>query len=286
MFNLAEHSSKILIVDDNPVNIDFLVELLKDYDARTVLDGPSALEAVEEERPDLILLDISMPGMDGFEVCEHIKSKAKTKEIPIIFLSASADDESIVRGFEVGGVDYITKPYKTKEVLIRIQTQLQLKHAMEKLETLSMYDELTGVPNRKKFFTDSQRWLLHSQQTNEPFYLYILSVNRFTDINDKFGYNIGDEVIKAVALIVKKMVTIDHTLARFGGTEFFLVFPGISKEDADKEMQKIIYGAQKAKFKNLPDLTISIRFGTATYESGDKSINQMIRRAHQSLYQQ
>ena len=145
---LNKRASKILIVDDNPVNIDFLVELLKEYDARTVIDGRSALAAVKEEKPDVILLDILMPGMDGFEVCKKLKESPKTEDIPVIFLSASHETESIVKAFEVGGVDYISKPYKTQEVLIRIQTHLKLKSALDMLENRSLYDELTGVNSR------------------------------------------------------------------------------------------------------------------------------------------
>lgn len=284
MFNIDEHSSKILIVDDNPVNIDFLVELLKDYDARTVLDGPSALEAVEEERPDLILLDISMPGMDGFEVCKRLKQNAKFKEIPIIFLSASADDESIVHGFEIGGADYITKPYKTKEVLIRIQTQLQLKHAIEKLENLTMFDELTGLPNRKQFFEASRPWISQSQKTQEPFQLFIFSLRAFTEINDKYGFAVGDQIIKAIPTIVRKVIKSECTLARFGGVEFFLAFTMMSRDEALKEMEKVVQGAAAAKFKAMPELEIRIKYGHAEYQSDDKTINTMIRRAHQDLY--
>ena len=279
--NLDKKNSKILIVDDNPVNIDFLVELLKEYDARTVLDGISALEAVEEERPDVILLDISMPGMDGFEVCETLKSSAKNRDIPVIFLSASHDTESIVRAFEVGGVDYISKPYNTQEVLIRLQTQLKLKKALELLEHRALYDDLTGVPNRKKFFQDSQRWIKRSQ-AGIPFYLYILSIENFIDLNDKYGYEVGDQVIKAIALIVKKLVKANYVLSRFGGSEFFLVFNGIEKTEADRWVNAVKQGSQKVQFKQIPDLKFSIKSSSSTSEKSDTSINQIIRRAHKA----
>ncbi len=277
--NLDKKSSKILIVDDNPVNIDFLVELLKEYDARTVLDGISALEAVEEERPDVILLDISMPGMDGFEVCQKLKESPKSRDIPVIFLSASHDTESIVRAFDVGGVDYISKPYNTQEVLIRLQTQLKLKKALELLEQRSLYDDLTGVPNRKKFFQDAQRWMKRSQ-AGIPLHLYILSIENFIDLNDKYGYEVGDQVIKAIALIVKKLVKANYVLSRFGGSEFFLVFNGIEKAEADRWVSAIKSGSQKVQFKQIPDLKFSIITSSSSSEKTDTSINQIIRRAH------
>ena len=277
--NLDKKNSKILIVDDNPVNIDFLVELLKEYDARTVLDGVSALEAVEEERPDVILLDISMPGMDGFEVCQKLKESARTKDIPVIFLSASHDTESIVRAFDVGGVDYISKPYNTQEVLIRLQTQLKLKKALELLEQRALYDDLTGVPNRKKFFHDAKR-LMKRSQSGIPIYLYILSIDHFIDLNDKYGYEVGDQVIKAIALIVKKLVKANYMLSRFGGSEFFLVFNGIEKEEADRWVTAVKNGSQKVQFKQFPELKFSIKTSSSTSEKADTSISQIIRRAH------
>ena len=131
---LDKQTSKILIVDDNPVNIDFLVELLKEYDARTVIDGPSALEAVLEEKPDVILLDIAMPGMDGFEVCRRLKADERTRSIPIIFISILEDERDKVKGFQAGAVDYIAKPFQPEEVLARVRTHLRLRRLTEKLE--------------------------------------------------------------------------------------------------------------------------------------------------------
>lgn len=119
--------SKILIVDDTGSNIDILVEMLDDYDILVATDGPGALEIVEQYSVDLILLDIMMPHMDGFEVCKILKSNEKHKNIPIIFLTAKSDDESISKGFELGGADYITKPFRAVELLSRLRAHLSLK---------------------------------------------------------------------------------------------------------------------------------------------------------------
>jgi diguanylate cyclase (GGDEF)-like protein len=275
---LDKTTSKILIVDDNPVNIDFLVELLKEYDARTVLDGPSALEAVQEEKPDVILLDIGMPGMDGFEVCKKLKNSVATKDIPVIFLSAHHDSDSVLRAFEAGGVDYIAKPYNTQEVLIRLQTQLKLKKAIEMLKHLTLYDELTGVANRKKFFQDSQQWITMSN-VGIPFYLFILTIDHFNEINDDYGYDVGDEVIKAVAIIVKKVVKTSFSLSRFGGTEFFLVFTRTGEKEALEWVEAVKEASHKARFKKFPDLHFAIKAAYAASDANDASINQVIKRA-------
>lgn len=275
---LDKKNSKVLIVDDNPVNIDFLVELLKDYDARTVLDGPSALDAIKEEKPDAILLDISMPGMDGFEVCRRLKESDETKDIPVIFLTASQDSKSVVHAFEAGGVDYIVKPYKTQEVLIRLQTHLKLKKALDMLENRSLYDDLTGVNSRKKFFLDAERLMIQAK-TGFPFYLCVLTIDHFVEINDKHGYILADELIKVVPKIVKKTAMLDYSLARFGGTEFFLVYTGTEESEVMKQLQLIQDTSKKVRFKQHPDLRFSINTRFTESKQSDASIDKVIKRA-------
>ncbi|PLX11523.1 MAG: hypothetical protein C0598_07955 [Marinilabiliales bacterium] len=132
------HDNTILIVDDTPENIDILVDLLEDFNNKVAINGRDALEtAWEEDAPDLILLDIMMPEMDGYEVCEKLRANDKTKEVPVIFLTAKTQQEDIVRGFEVGGQDYITKPFDSRELMERVKTQLELKHQREVLKNMN-----------------------------------------------------------------------------------------------------------------------------------------------------
>ncbi len=122
----------ILIVDDTIVNLDILVELLSDYDVIDTTNGKDALGILKEESVDLILLDIMMPEMDGFEVCKRLKENKKTKNIPVIFITAMTDEESIEKAYDIGGVDYVTKPFKPKELLARVRTQFHLKDLQNK----------------------------------------------------------------------------------------------------------------------------------------------------------
>jgi putative two-component system response regulator len=129
--------SKVLVVDDTETNIDILVETLgDDYDVSIAMDGEGALEAVEDELPDLILLDIMMPGMDGYEACERLKQDEKTRSIPIIFLTAMSGEQDEAKGLALGAVDYITKPFSPGLVKSRVQNQLELKHHRDHLEEL------------------------------------------------------------------------------------------------------------------------------------------------------
>jgi len=142
----------ILIVDDSPGTIDFLIGLLREYDISAAVDGKGALEQIAQEIPDIILLDVNMPGMDGYEVCSIIKSNPKTKDIPVLFLSANTDADSVVKGFDAGGVDYIAKPYHPQEILARIGTHIKLKQLRDKLEKMAYEDSMTGISNRRRFF--------------------------------------------------------------------------------------------------------------------------------------
>ena len=281
--NKTNEQIKILIVDDSPVNIDFLVELLEDYDARTVIDGFTALEATRNELPDLILLDITMPGLNGYETCRRLKAKPETKDIPVIFLSASNDPQSIVKGFEAGGIDYITKPYNTKEVLARIQTHLKLKFALEKLKHLSDYDELTGALKRKKFMENAQSWLVRAQKIDQPLHLFIISIDNIKDINTEYGFSVGDEVIKAVVVVAKKVLTSSYSIARFIGGEFILLFKDISKDESIQQAELLRNAIKRLRFKKLPELSFTISMGMAESNKDDISADNIIKRANANM---
>jgi len=277
---LDTHNTKILVVDDNPVNMDFLVELLNEYDVRTVLDGHSALEAVEEEKPDLILLDINMPGLNGFDVCKRLKASTETKDIPIIFLTASDESDSVVHAFKIGGADYIVKPYNTEEVLVRVQTQLKLKRALEMLEMQSKFDTLTGIPNRKQFFHDSKK-LMQSATAGIPFHIFMLSIENFDAINGEFGYLVGDEIIKAVPTIIHKIIKTKYTLYRLEGTHFILIFSLTEElDDAIEWAYAVEKASERARFKNYENLSFKLSYSYATSTKDDISIHQVMQRAH------
>ncbi len=276
---------KILIVDDNPGNIDFLIELLSDYDVSAVVDGRSALEMIHEEKPDLILLDINMPGLNGFETCKLIKASPKTEDIPIIFLSGKTDTESIITGFDAGGVDYITKPYRPKEVLVRVQTQLKLKEAYDALEKMAREDPLTGIANRRRFFEVANTKLSVAKAAKSPFYLFVFDLDKFKIINDTYGHDIGDEVIKIFVDKVKIYTDSDDCFARMGGDEFILVLTGIDKNGALQKIEKIRKEiASVRSIAGIP-LQFASSIGAAMLAPGDKNLEMIIKRADEKLYQ-
>ncbi|MCK5568902.1 MAG: response regulator [Spirochaetes bacterium] len=148
----------VLIVDDNPLNLQVLGNTLRKngYKLAAAKSGPEALDFLQKKLPDLILLDIMMPEMDGYEVCKKLKEDENTKKIPVIFLTARTDTDSIVRGFEAGGVDYVVKPFNPAELLARVKTQIKLKQAFDEIRTLKGFIPICA--NCKKIRDDKGYW--------------------------------------------------------------------------------------------------------------------------------
>ncbi|SKB15838.1 Two-component response regulator [Planktothrix sp. PCC 11201] len=245
----------ILIVDDTPDNLHLLSRMLtrQGYNVRKALSGPMALTAAKTVAPDLILLDIMMPEMDGYEVCQHLKADANTATIPIIFLSALDDVLDKVKGFQVGGVDYITKPFQFEEVLIRVQNQLALRAAELEIRVLNaelearvkertqeleaantqllemaLHDSLTGLPNRALLMTDLRRSIhLAKADPNYQFAVLFLDCDRFKVVNDSLGHLVGDELLILIAHRLSCYVKPQNTLARLGGDEFAILLTEI-----------------------------------------------------------
>ncbi len=276
--------SKILIVDDNPGNIDFLLELLNAYEVRVVTDGKGALDMVRKGKPDLILMDVGMPGIDGFETCIFIKSNPETEDIPVIFLSAKTDSESIIKAFDVGGVDYITKPYRAKEVLVRIQTQLKLKNAIKLLENMARVDSMTGIANRRRFFEVSKIRLSAAQERNYSLFLFLFDLDKFKLINDTYGHNIGDEVIKHFVGTVKTHLDPKDCFARLGGDEFVLLLSNISREKALLKIEKVRKAIASITSVADVNLHISVSIGATMAKPSDKEIDSILKRADKSMY--
>jgi diguanylate cyclase (GGDEF)-like protein len=242
-------TEEILIVDDNPANLAVLSKVLKSvgFKVRVATDGASAIAQSEYEPPHLILLDVMMEGMDGFETCKQLKATQKTQHIPIIFITALGDTEDKVKGLSLGAVDYITKPFQETEVLARVKVHLQLQlltkkvikqnqelaranqnlqEANKKLRYLVNFDGLTQVANRRHFDRYlQQQWkrLLREQQSLS---LILCDIDYFKNYNDYYGHQEGDDCLKRVAQALKTSVKRPSDLVcRYGGEEFAVILP-------------------------------------------------------------
>ncbi|MCD6260032.1 MAG: diguanylate cyclase [Helicobacteraceae bacterium] len=273
----------ILVIDDTATNIQILVELLDDtYDVIVATDGRTALEIADEELPDLILLDIIMPFMDGFEVCKQLKENPKTKNIPIIFLTAQTDEESIEKAYEVGGNDYVLKPLKPKELMARVKTQLELQRSIKNLEYLSSYDSMTGILNRRKFFELAK---ISFETKKEDLFAVMIDIDNFKNINDVHGHAAGDIVIKTIVSKIADMLPEESIFARLGGEEFVIV--------CNYEDEKKLFDLLEEIRNSIKDLTLNIenhliRFtismGIAQYKETFVIIDDLLKEADAMLY--
>lgn len=234
----ANTNDIILLVDDIPDNLRYLSFLLSQqgYDVRAAINGRMALTVVKSTAPALILLDILMPEMNGYEVCQRLKSDPQTCDIPIIFLSALDSIEDKVNAFEIGGVDYITKPFHPAEVIARVKTHLtlrrlqrQLQLANQELKRLVHVDGLTLVANRRRFDEYLEQTWHQLALERKSLALVLCDVDFFKMYNDIYGHLAGDECLCHLARVLQESVHYATDLvARYGGEEFAIILPKTS----------------------------------------------------------
>lgn len=246
----------ILIVDDNPTNLSVLSHTLKSagFNIRVAMDGESAIELVNCEPPDLILLDVQMEALDGFETCSRLKANPDTQKIPIIFITALADPQAKIKGFAVGAVDYITKPFYAAEVIARVSVHLQLsfltrqvteqaialRKANQELRNLIHIDSLTQIANRRQFDTCIEREWRRLAREQAPLALILCDVDYFKKYNDCYGHIAGDICLQNIAKALMRAVTRPADLvARYGGEEFGIILPNTNTEGAIRVAERI-----------------------------------------------
>jgi diguanylate cyclase (GGDEF)-like protein len=231
----------VLIIDDVPTNIQVLAEALRqEYRVRVATNGHDALNVIAQTPPDLILLDIMMPDMDGFEVCRHLKADTATSRIPILFVTAKDDVEDEERGLNLGAVDYITKPFHLPVVRARVRNHMQLKRTVDQLERLAHVDGLTGIANRRRFDEALDLEMRRCQRANQPISLLLLDIDHFKQYNDYFGHGMGDLCLTQVAASLSHNVARAADLvARYGGEEFAVILPQTDCEGARQIAERL-----------------------------------------------
>ncbi len=232
----------ILIVDDEPINIKALQLVLgEEHNLVFATTGEMALQmAVEEPQPDLILMDIVMPGLDGFEVCRLLKNDDRTRNIPVVFLTARWETSEEAKGLELGAVDYIRKPFSPPIIKARIRNHLELKKTRDLLENLSTLDGLTNIPNRRRFDEILVHEWNRAVRKKAPISLLFIDIDHFKNYNDCYGHLAGDDCLKAVARVLQSSLgRAADFLARFGGEEFIILLPD-TKENGCRHLAESI----------------------------------------------
>lgn len=281
---------KVLIVDDTPSNLLVLGEELKeDYQIYVAKSGEEALKRVEAIEPDLILLDILMPGLDGYQVCESLKEKEETRKIPIIFITAKNTEEDEVRGLDLGAVDYITKPFRLPIVKARVKTHLELKRTTDLLESISSRDGLTGLFNRRKFDEVMEREWMRSLRSHHSIAIILLDIDSFKLYNDHYGHLAGDQCLKDVAkALALSLQRAGDFVARYGGEEFVIILPETLLEEAVSVANKVREAVKGLKIEHsyspvAPFITVSA--GVAATIPQDTSYSRLLDGADSALYE-
>jgi diguanylate cyclase (GGDEF)-like protein len=224
----------LLVVDDQPLNIQILAHIFSpDHVVLTASSGEQALAVCAEQLPDLILLDVVMPDMDGHAVCRRLKADPRTSDIPVIFVTVQSDPQDEAAGLLSGAVDFILKPVNAGVVRARVQTHLRLRHALHQVWELAFHDALTGLPNRRLLNDRLGQAMAVSQRSKCFGAVVFLDLDNFKPLNDSHGHEVGDLLLADAALRLKACVREVDTVARFGGDEFVVLLASLAADRSE-----------------------------------------------------
>jgi diguanylate cyclase (GGDEF)-like protein len=282
---------KLLIVDDQTNNIQVLSQAFSaDFQVFIATSGAKALAICVAQAPDLVLLDVMMPAMDGFEVCTRLKANPLTADIPVIFVTAHTDDASEEHGLEVGAVDFISKPINIKIVRARVKAHIALKRQSDILRNFAFIDGLTGVRNRRFFDEHLATELARAQRSKLPISLIMIDVDFFKRFNDCYGHQAGDDCLRRLANLFQSCLKRPADfVARYGGEEFVCLLIDTSFEGAFSLAGSIHKAAQKCQIPHAessvsPWVTLSL--GVATVISDrPATAGELLKLADENLYQ-
>lgn len=282
----------VLIVDDSPVNLQMLGKLLQDeWNVKVANNGKTALNiASSEEPPDLILLDVMMPEIDGYTICRILKASPETREIPVIFVTAMSQEDDEAKGLEMGAIDYIVKPYSAAIVKARVRNHMELKMYRDMLKNASRIDGLTGIANRRRFDETIDVEWKRAFRDGTPMSLLMIDIDFFKRFNDTYGHQVGDECLRKVAMTLARSLNRPGDLAaRYGGEEFVCILPAVDSEGAKSIALRIHEAVRELRIPHEDSdvndhVTISI--GAATMmPGGSAGWDQLVERADKALYQ-
>src|SRR5215211_2055117 len=294
--------SRILIVDDHEDNIELLRARLeaRGYRIDTAMDGEQALAHVARTTPDLILLDVMMPRIDGFEVVRRLKSDKSLPFIPIILQTALDSTEHKVEGLDAGADDYITKPINFAELEARVKSMLRIKRLQDALEArerelsevnsqllkMAQTDSLTELDNRRYLEQRLDEMFEHSRRLREPVAVVLCDLDRFKSVNDTYGHQVGDVVLKELARILKKEAREIDRVGRYGGEEFMLLLPGTVLDAAVTFAERVRKRIERHTF-SFPggSLSRTASFGVSGWPHPKiKACDSLVRAADDALY--
>lgn len=287
----------VLLIDDSPDDIQVLGQILSDItDVQFALSGKDGLELIENTEPDLIVLDVMMPGMDGYEICSALKRDPVTRDLPVIFVTGQGDLHSEVQALAAGAVDFIQKPITREIVRARVRTHLalaartrelreigaKLELANRELEILSTTDKLTRIYNRLKLDDVLTLEVGRARRYGLPLCIVMLDIDHFKQVNDQYGHAVGDSVLVHIAELLKQNIRATDTIGRWGGEEFLLILPHTNPAQARLVAESICMTIAGAEFPVVGHKTVSL--GVTSYDGEENEVH-MLARADEALYE-
>ena len=283
-----KETRKILVIDDSQTNLVLLEAYLKQMGLTTLLakDPKNGLKIAIDDMPDLILLDIMMPDMDGFEVCKRLKADSRTSSIPIIFISAKDQVDDKIKGLKLGAIDYVTKPFDQGELKARISIVLKMVELQEILLSRANTDELTGLSNRRHFFEILEREILQTKIKGHPLSVIMLDLDHFKGINDTYGHLTGDLILEQMGGLLRDNIYPLDVSARYGGEEFIILMPETNVGNAEKAAERLRMVIDKYPWKiEEQDVAVTVSIGVAAVDNNNLLVShELIRRADTALY--
>lgn len=286
--------ANILVVEDDQAIAQMIRLILTKHGhaLQFAHNGLDALTLLDSWRPDLIISDVMMPGLDGFELAERLHQTDGLHDIPVIFVTALAQVEQISHGLKLGAVDYLTKPFRAMELEARVNNALRLKflqddlrRANAELTDLALNDSLTGLKNHRYVTEYLERALQQAARYNESLSVLMLDLDHFKRINDTYGHPFGNQVLQELAKILCAQARQADSVCRFGGEEFLLICPNTPLPAAGTLAERVRQAVAQHTFAALPDENITISVGVATYEpKRDRDANAFLIRVDSALY--
>ena len=279
----------ILIVDDNPFNVRLLTDIFQDegFSTDSVSNGSVVMEAVRKSKPDIILLDIMMPGLDGFQVCTLLKGDSEACDIPIIMVTAKTDSSDVKKALETGAFDYIKKPIDEVEAIARVKSALRYKQQQDKLREMATRDSLTGLFNHALLIELFEKEMAKHQRTDKGISFVMIDIDYFKRVNDTYGHQTGDDVLRELGKLLTSSLRKGDIIGRYGGEEFGIVLPETSEENALILCERLRkYVETQPIFTDNGPVSITVSIGLAAKEPGRQiTSTEMIKWADDALYQ-
>jgi diguanylate cyclase (GGDEF)-like protein len=283
----------VLVADDSRV---VRVMLRRQLEARGLRveeaeDGHQAVRGCRMLRPDVVLLDVEMPGLDGHTVLRILREDAELSEIPVVFLTAHAETEDVVRGLQLGAHDYLRKPFEPSELIARVSAALRVKSLQDELrrrnaelETVTRTDALTGLCNRRHLEERLQGMLAAARRHRQPAAVLMIDVDHFKRVNDTMGHAGGDAVLRQVADRLRQRVRLEDVVGRWGGEEFLVLSAATDATGAEVLAERLVAAVAGSPFavEGAGDVGVTVSIGCATGIDGTEAL---LRRADAALYE-